>query len=317
MAHPLPVPPSAVDWRGLLDAQCGVLARRQALASGMSVRAWDWRHRSGRWRALLPGVSVAHTGEPTDEQLAWAAVLHCGAGAALTGDWALVRQGWRLAERPTVVHVAVPEGRVVRAGARLRADRPVTVVAHQVRRLPSLVHPARTPPVVWVAPALLHAVAHAPSDRAAEWRVAAVVQQRLTDVAHLRSALAAQPRLRRRALVRIVLDDVEHGAQALSELDLLRLLRAHGLPLPDRLQRLVRADGKRYLDAWWERQRVAVEVDGAHHLEVGQWDADVLRANAVVVAERHDRVLLLRFTTSHLRHDQATVAGQLRPVLMP
>lgn len=61
---------------------------------------------------------------------------------------------------------------------------------------------------------------------------------------------------------------------------------------------------------------MAVEVDGGHHLEVGQWDADVLRANAVVVAERHDRVLLLRFTTGHLRHDQAAVAGQLRLVLL-
>lgn len=283
----------------------------------MSVRAWDWRHRSGRWTALLPGVSVAHTGEPTAEQLAWGAVLHCGTGAALTGDWALVRQGWRLADRPAVVHVAVPDGRVVRPGVRLRADRPVPVAAHQVRRLSALIHPARTPTVVRVAPALLHAVAHAPSDRAAEWRIAAVVQQRLTDVAHLRSALVARPKLHRRALVRTVLDDVELGAQALSELDLLRLLRAHALPAPDRLQRLVRANGKRYLDAWWERQRVAVEADGAHHLEVGQWDADVLRANAVVVAERHDRVLLLRFTTSHLRHDQATVAGQLRPALLP
>jgi very-short-patch-repair endonuclease len=215
------------------------------------------------------------------------------------------------------VHVAVPEGRVVRPGARLlAADAEIVVRPHQVRGLASLVHPARLPPVLRPAPAALHAAAHAASDRAAEWRIAAVVQQRLVTVAQLDDALAQLPRLRRRALVREVLLDVRDGAQARSELDLLRLLRRHGLPRPDRLQRLVRADGKRYLDAWWERQRVAVEVDGAHHLDVGQWDADVLRANAVVLAEQHDRVLLLRLTTGTLRHDEVQVVQQLRGALV-
>jgi len=44
------------------------------------------------------------------------------------------------------------------------------------------------------------------------------------------------------------------------------------------------------LDAWWERQRVAAELDGAHHRTVRVWDGDGLRANGVVIAERHDRV---------------------------
>jgi very-short-patch-repair endonuclease len=274
-----------------------------------------WRHSSGRWRALLPGVSVSHSGEPSDEQLAWAALLHCGDGAALTGDWALIRQGFRLGDRPSPVHVAVPEGRVVRPGAQLLVGEGLPILAHQVRRLQTLVHPARAPAVVRVAPAVLHAAAHAPSDRAAEWRVAAVVQQRLVMPAQVRSALDAMPRVRRRSLVRAVLEDAQQGAHAQSELDFVRLLRRHGLPQPDRRQLLVRADGKRYLDAWWKRQRVAVEIDGAHHLEVGQWDADVLRANAVVVAQSQDRVLLLRFTTGNLRNDEAAVVRQLGAVL--
>jgi very-short-patch-repair endonuclease len=98
---------------------------------------------------------------------------------------------------------------------------------------------------------------------------------------------------------------------------MLRLLRRAGLPAPNRLQRLVRADGKRYLDAWWERQRVAAEVDGAHHIEVATWDSDTLRGNAVVISERHDRVMLLRFTMGNLRHDGDTVERQLRTVLAP
>jgi very-short-patch-repair endonuclease len=71
----------------------------------------------------------------------------------------------------------------------------------------------------------------------------------------------------------------------------------------------------RYLDAWWERQRVTVEIDGAHHRLVGTWDADSLRGNDVVLAERHDRILLLRYTTGNLRHDDAQVAQQLREAL--
>lgn len=308
------VPVEVPIWHELLAAQEGVLARWQALAAGLSEQAWDWRHTSGRWQVLVPGVSASHCGEPSVAQLAWAAVLHCGDGAALTADWALLRQGFRANARPMSVHVAVPEGRVVRTGARLAGG--VLVVPHQVRRLSGLVHPARSPAVVRVAPAALHAAAFAGSDRAAEWRLAAVVQQRLTGTDALRDALAGMPRLRRRALVRNVLDDVELGAQAAGELAFLKLLRRNGLPTPDRLQRLVRADGKRYLDAWWERQRVGAEIDGAHHVEVGQWDADVLRANAVVVAGRQDRVLMLRFTTGNLRHDEPLVVRQLRDALL-
>jgi hypothetical protein len=56
-------------------------------------------------------------------------------------------------------------------------------------------------------------------------------------------------------------------------------------------------------------------MDGAHHRLVGTWDDDALRANGVVLRERHDRVLLLRFTTANLRHDAALVAAQLRQAL--
>jgi len=42
-----------------------------------------------------------------------------------------------------------------------------------------------------------------------------------------------------------------------------------------------------------------------------------LRGNDIVVSERHDRVLLLRFTTGNLRHDEPAVARQLRSALLP
>jgi very-short-patch-repair endonuclease len=218
---------------------------------------------------------------------------------------------------PPVVHVAVPEDRQVRPQTALTSgDEPaVRVVPHRVRHLERLAHPARTPSVLRAPFAVLHAAAWASTDRSGEWRVAAAVQQRLVRARDLRAALEVLPRLPRRALLRAVLDDVEFGAHAASELSLLRFLRRHRLPAPDRLQRPVRRGTICYLDAWWERQRVAAEMDGAHHRLVGTWDDDALRANAVVLRERHDRVLLLRFTAGNLRHDAEMVAQQLRDAL--
>ena len=79
---------------GLLERQDGVLSRQQALRSGLSSDAWDWRL-SRTWQSPAPGVAVAHRGPLTLRQRAWAAVLLCGPGACLTGTWALAGAGWR------------------------------------------------------------------------------------------------------------------------------------------------------------------------------------------------------------------------------
>ena len=296
--------------------QDGVLTRRQALAAGLSEDQWQWRLDAARWQPLLPGVVVTHTGSVTPAQQSWAAVLVCGAGACLSGDAALASSGMALGELG-VLHVAVPEDRVV--VPRLLSGNgttPVRVAPRRVRDLSTLRHPARLPPAVRVPPAVLHAAAWAPSDRAAEWRVAAAVQQRRASAADLRRALAAMPRLRRHALIATVLDDVVLGAHAASELDFLRFLRRWRLPAPDCLQRPVRLGTVRYLDAWWERQRVAAELDGAHHRTVAAWEGDLLRTNDVLVAGRTHGTTLLRFTTGNLRHDGERVAAQLAAVLL-
>jgi hypothetical protein len=304
-------------WSALLEAQDQVISRTQARLGGLSEDQWQWRLTSGRWQSVLKGVAVAHSGEVTDSQRAWAAVLFAGPTAHLSADAALIQHGMRL-PAPTVLHVVTDPSLEVTAQLFARADpsaQRFRLEPHRLVGLADWTHPVKTPPVLFVAPAVLHAAAWAASDKEAEWRIAAAVQQRLTRVSDLRAALAQMPRLRRRRLILAVLDDVEFGAHAASELQFLRFLRVTGLPMPDRLQRPVRRGTLRYLDAWWERQRVTVEVDVAHHLQVGQWDADTLRANDVVIAEKHDRVLLLRLTTSNLRHEGPRVAEQLRSAL--
>ena len=304
-------------WQALAERQDGVLTREQARRGGMSEEQWTWKFNSGRWQPLLQGIGVAHSGPVTDRQRAWAAVLSAGPGAHLSADVALIEHGMKLAT-PQVLHVVTSTQRQASRRWFPDVDGKVAfrVEPHRSDHLAQWAHPVHDPPVLRVGPALLHAVSWAVNDRQAEWRLAAGVQQRLIRVADLRQTLEQMPRLRRRALVCTVLDDVELGAHAASELDFLRFLRKHGLPLPDTLQRPVRHATQRYLDAWWERQRVTAEIDGAHHRSVGAWDADVLRANDVVIAEQHKRLILLRFTAGNLRHDGSRVAAQLREVLL-
>ena len=302
-------------WEVSAAEQDGVLTRGQALEGGLTLAGWRWRtHRD--WQTPLPGVAVTHNGPLTDVQRRWAALLYCGQGAALSGDAALVEHGLSLPP-PAVLHIAVPAERSVVPRQFIEAGQPALgVVTHRTTGLAEFVRWRHGLAVVQVEVAALQAAAWATSDRVAEWRLAAVVQQRLTTVSALEGALARMPRLRRRSLLVRVLTDVALGAHALTELDFLRLLRRHGLPAPDQLQLRVRANGTRYLDAFWARQRVIVELDGAHHREVRAWDADTLRGNEIQLAAGAERVVILRLTASNMRHDEAAVVRQLRRALL-
>lgn len=298
----------AEPWREVLTRQEGVITRAQALTGGLSRHSWEWL--VGRdWQRLLPGVAVAHTGAPTDRERAWAAVLYGGTQAALSGDVALILQGVKL-KAPCAIDLAVPRARRV---VPQEFNNGPELVVHRVKGVDRWTWAVHGLPLVRAHAAVLHAASWADSDRAAEWRIAAAVQQRKTAVVLLRKALSQMPVLTRRPLIREVLDDVELGAHAGSELQYLRFCRTHELPLPDELQRRVRAGAVHYLDARYRRQQVTVELDGAHHIQVGQWEADALRTLRIAVALPGERVL--RLTTGLLRHDAAEVAALLRVIL--
>jgi hypothetical protein len=109
--------------------------------------------------------------------------------------------------------------------------------------------------------------------------------------------------------------DAEQGADALSEIDFTNLCRRFGLPLPTRQAVRVEPGGRRrYLDAEWrlaDGRILAVEVDGAYHLEARQWSADQLRQNEVVIGG----TLVLRFPSNIVRNEPELVADQLRRFL--
>lgn len=141
------------------------------------------------------------------------------------------------------------------------------------------------------------------------------MQQQLTSAQQLRSAVLATPTIRHHRALLHAVNDIEMGAEALSEIDFVRLCRRNGLPAPMQQQVRVEPSGRRrYLDAEWLRsdgRRVVVEVDGAVHLVARRWFADQLRQNELVLSGS----LVLRYPSVVVRTEPELVISQLRRAL--
>ena len=303
------------ELQSLLDHQSGVVSRKQALACDLTKHAWDWRLSSGRWQVVLPGVAVAHSGSLTEDQRLWAAQLYGGKGAALGGRTALGVLGaslpWKL-DGHQPIEVVIPHERRL-SDATLPDGGAVTI--KRLRRPERWTTSCHGLKVVRAQAAVLHAVAWASSDPQAEFLLTATIQQGKTSVPRVRDALSEMPELTRRALVCEVLDDVELGAHAVSELRFLRMCRTYGVPLPDELQRRVRVGANtHYLDARYAAHRLTIEIDGAHHRDAQNWEADALRTLRVAASMPGEQVI--RITTGMLRHHAAEVARLLRQLLL-
>jgi very-short-patch-repair endonuclease len=186
------------------------------------------------------------------------------------------------------------------------------VRVHRTRHLPNLDRQRGRPDRTGMARSVVDAGQWARTDDETQTLLAAACQQRLVTSAEVREVLARMPRVHRRQLMLTALADIEGGAEALSEIDLLRLCRRHRLPAPDMQERRTDARGRlRYIDAYWREWHLQVEIDGAHHMDAGQWAADLRRQNTIWVAG--DRIL--RFAAFDLRRRPAEVAGQIRAAL--
>jgi hypothetical protein len=261
---------------------------------------------AGRWRMAGAAV-VLHTGSLNRAEVEQVALVNCGPRAILTSFTALQSLGLSGWTRDGV-HVLAP------AGARRPVALDIPVVLHRTSALrPSDALPGRR--CHRPGPAAILAASSFPSPRPGCGLLAAVVQQRLATPAHLRVALAAAPRTRHRASLLAAIGDIGMGAQALSEIDFVRLCRRHALPRPAQQSARVEPTGRRrYLDAEWSRRdgrRVAAEVDGAVHLAPRRWWDDQLRQNELTLSG----TLVLRFPSVIVRTEPALVAGQLRRAL--
>lgn len=287
----------------MVKSQRGVVTRAAAV-DHLGASAVRWRLASGRWQRPWPGVVVTHSGPIEWEQRLWVAVLAAGRGAVVAGLTAAVRAGLR-GFTCRSLHLLVPFGRQPRLGA--------GVVVRRSRLLgPEDVHPARLPPQTRLPRSLVNAASWMPTQDQAREVLAAGVQQRLVRVDDLRAVLRRLTTVYRRRLLWETLDDIAGGSHSLPELAFLRLLRRHGLPLPDRqVDRYDELGRRRWLDAYFERWRLVVEVDGMWHMEAGAWWADMLRDNTITIAG--DRVL--RFPSFVVREQPELVAGQFAAAL--
>lgn len=216
----------SADLIALLAGQENVVAAWQLPTA--RVRAARRAVRSRRWRRITTRTYLAGPAKPTEQQRLWAAVLHCGEHARLSGRAALNLHGWTLESEP-------PYDVVVPAGVQ-PARRPSWIRLHRVSMTPT--GPAATPPRTSVHVATAHAAAWARSEREAMLVVISALQQRLTTPAHLLSALAGLPKLRRRRLIADMVQEFRDGAHSLNELDFGTLCRRFSLPEPRRQQRM-------------------------------------------------------------------------------
>jgi hypothetical protein len=181
----------------------------------------------------------------------------------------------------STIDVLVPHAR--------QTQPPRGVRIHRTHHLPDMA-PHLRPPTAQIGRSLLDAASWARSDREAALIVAASFQQRLVSLADVERAAADLPSVRRRAFVLRLAQDCAGGSHSLAELDLLALCRRFRLPAPTRQVRDIDRLGRlRFLDAFFEPAKAAIEIDGAHHLDVGQmWDdavkADSLRTQAAGIA---------------------------------
>jgi hypothetical protein len=242
--------------RALLADQGRVVARAQAIGTGLDAEAVRNRLRYGDWQRLGRGVYAAFTGDPSREAEIWAALLRAGPGAVLSHWTAAERH--HLTDKPSAaIHLTVPAGRHPARWARVPG-----IVIHRSISVELARHPAMTPPCTRVEHTVLDLIEMASSfEEAYDW-ICRAVGRRRTTADRIRAAMDERPRMRWRRDLELALGYVEGGALSLRELRSVRgVERPHGLPAASRQARIRQATGNRYLDNLYEGYRACVEIE--------------------------------------------------------
>jgi hypothetical protein len=280
-------------WRQLAQRQRGMVARRQFRALGIARHVIHGNVAAGRWVLRTDRVVSTFTGPLLFEHRLWLGVLHAGGNALIGGLSAAAVHGLRRWDRPSVTVLVddrldfetVPGVEFVRTRRDLRALRTETGDL----------------PLCRIEPAALLFAGYCHSERTALGLLAALVQQELTDPEKLAAWVRRLRPLRRARLFQQAIDDIAGGSQSLGELDVARFCRRFGLPLPSRQTRRRDSSGRvRFTDCEWRLVSghvVVLEVDGAFHRNVEQWEADIARQRGLTRIGRS----VVRCTARELR----------------
>jgi len=287
----------------LLELQCGVISRGQAIALGLSDQAVSRRLRTGSWQQLHLGVYATFTGEPGRTAVLWAAVLRSGPGAVLSHQTAA--ELYRLTDKlSSVVHVTVPTGRRVRGAADLRI--------HRSSRIGVARHPALLPPRTRVEETVIDLTQVSRSfDEAFHWLCQAC-GGRLTTAGHLRTVLSQRKKVRYRCEITAALAAIAEGVHSNLENHYVQNVeRAHHLPVASRQARLILGARHCYLDNLYREFGVGVELDGqATHRIQDRW-RDVHRDNALTGLG----IITLRYNWADITERACQVAAEISTVL--
>lgn len=244
----------------LLELQDGAIARRQALAAGLTPTEIARLVRRREWVKVHRGVYANHNGPLSWSQRAWAAVLVCWP-AALDG-----RSSIRASEGPGRRHaedgaiaVMVAHERKVRA--------PDGVVPRRARAFEDHVQWNLAPPRMRYDDAVVELADQAKREIDAIAVLADACGGRRTTAQRLRASLDGFQRLARREFLVSVLDDVAAGTcSVLEHAYVTKVERPHGLPC-GRLQAPGTHEGRRmFRDVRYQGGSPAwvqyVELDG-------------------------------------------------------
>jgi very-short-patch-repair endonuclease len=263
--------------------------------------------RAQRWQRIGPRVVVLSTGVLTRSQRRAVGVVHVGAGGRLAGLTALEELGlqnwWR-----EQVHVQVRHG--------LAPPSLEGVVVHQARALdPRDDIRDRWPSCSTAARAAVDAASWERDSRHATGLVLAVVQQRLATATQILSVLDRAGPVRHKALLRAVLGEAAEGSDSRAEVDVLKILRDLGVTDIRRQVEVETPDGTRRVDLVVrlpDGRLLAIEVDGPHHDDPLQREADAAKDAALIAAGYqvlHIPVQLLRRSPSSVRSQLAAIAA--------
>jgi hypothetical protein len=305
--------PESAELRALLERQCGVLSRQQAVSADVPPTLIDSQLRWGRWVRLEQGVYATFTGTPSRQALLWSALLRAGPSAALSHQTAAELHGFT--DKPSsLIHITV---------AATQRVTPITgVLLHHSRALYSSVHPTASPPRTRVEDTVLDLAQAAVSfDDAFGWLCRAV-GRRTTTAERLREALQSRSRVRWRRELSVGLGDISAGVHSpLERRYVTNVERPHGLPAARRQALVVIGGHRRYVDNLYEGALLGVELDGsAAHPPEQRW-ADSHRDNELAgaglatlhynwydvtegscaAAVQVARLLVMRGTVVHLR----------------
>ena len=285
----------------ILVSQHQVITRSQALGCGIPQSTVSvWCKPGGKWQKMLPGVYLAVTGTPTQEQRQLAALLYAGPESVLTGPAAMRTRRLRV-PATDMVDVLIP--------ASVKRQSLGYVRIHRTRRMPA---PHRVGPIR-IAPA-----ARAVAD-ASHWftslgdvraLVAEAVQKQVCSIAQIGIELSEGPN-RDSAHLRKALAAVRSGIRSEAEADFRDRILRSDLMAPQYNVFLRARDGTDIgeADAWWADAGVSAEIDSQeYHFYREGW----LRTDA-----KHGRMLKYgirphHFAPSRVKSDWPAIYEELK-----